>query len=52
MTEEQVEAAAEALFVEASKDRFGKWPTVTELIKEAWRKSARVALEAAERAKP
>jgi hypothetical protein len=48
-TEREIEAAADALFVEASKERFGKWPTVSPDVQELWRKSARAALEAAER---
>lgn len=43
-----VEAVAEALFIEASKDRFGKWPTVTEPVKAIWRKSAVAAITAIE----
>ncbi len=47
----EIEVAAQALWVDASKDRFGKWPTVTGEFKDAWRKSAKAALEAAERSR-
>jgi hypothetical protein len=41
-----IEAAAEALWLDASKERFGGWTSVDEKVKELWRKSARAAFEA------
>lgn len=42
-----IEAAASALWLRASKDRFGPWGEVHEAVKRLWREDASAALEAA-----
>lgn len=51
ITDDMIDAAAEALWLGASKERFGPWAEVQESIKNLWRKDAKAALEAAERKK-
>ena len=46
----EVEAAAKALWLDASKERFGEWP-INEPWQSIWRRSARAALLAAEQAR-
>lgn len=43
----KIEAAAEALWLDASKERFGTWTNLDEKVKVLWRKSAKAALQAA-----
>lgn len=47
LTEEMIDAAAEALWLGASKERFGPWSGVDEKVKVLWRKDAKAALESA-----
>lgn len=42
-----IDAAAEALWLGASKERFGSWSGVDEKVKTLWRKDAETALVAA-----
>lgn len=46
-TTEMIDAAAEALWLGASKERFGSWSGVDEKVKTLWRKDAEAALVAA-----
>jgi hypothetical protein len=48
-SDQEIEAAAEALWLDASHDRFGPFSSVEEKVKKLWRKSAIAALQAAER---
>lgn len=47
ITNQMIDAAAKALWLSASKERFGPWIEVPELSKNLWRKDAKAALEAA-----
>lgn len=51
-SERQIDAAAEALWYDASKERFGPWAEVEEKVKALWRRSAKAALDAAAAIEP
>lgn len=46
-TEGMIDAAAESLWLSASKERFGPWSEVKDDVKKLWRKDAAAALAAA-----
>ena len=51
-TEDMIDAAAEALWLGASKERFGPWSAVDRKVQDLWRKDARSAINAAIKAQP